>query len=300
MSDESPSLLPYTRKPAYLSPSSLHQLERDSYDFYLRRCGPEEAAPPGQLTDVAMVVGTLFDARVKVELAKEVGCPCPTLADLVATVDPSAVALIPEADKVAVQLLSAYKTSGAFKALIKEGLAEVHLSPGKATVPGTTRSMLGREVGGVPLGGFPDARIQCRKTNRRVVLDWKTTSKVSPEPGWTRCFNPFDVTAQYKPPHERSGEPFEALHPEWATQLVTYAWLLGIDEDPLPVAIDQVVYGSKDVRVFQFRGEVSWNFQVHLRERYRAAWEKITSERLVDPEVARQLLATPEHLRGLM
>lgn len=297
------SKLPYYRKPTYLSPSSLLALERDPLAFYLHRCGPQEHAPPKEETQLAMVVGSVFDAYVKNELASVLGCPCPSVGQLLGDIE--AQDLLSEASKVAMPLVKLYKDSGAMTALLKEGVREVHLNPERMVVPGTSRMLMGRELGGVPIFGYPDALI-IRPDGKRVVLDWKTTSKPSPDQGWWRKFDPADPMARYAPPHNKAGEPFHTLHGEWAVQLATYSWLLrpgvghGASFAPVDVAIDQVVYGSADARVYQFRGTLTSQFQDDLRTRYQAAWDKIQDEALVDDETAEQLSQVPPELRGLM
>lgn len=295
--------LPYHRKPSYLSPSALMKLEQDPVLFYLHRCGPEASAPPREPTELPMVVGSVFDAFVKTELAAVLGCACPTLGELLGAIE--VPELIPAASAVAKDLIRVYKASGAFAALLKEGISLVNLDPERQVVPGTARRLMGREVGGVPLVGYPDALI-VRPDGTRVVLDWKTTSAGSPQPGWRRKFDSEDVCAQYAPPHEKSVEDFATLHPDWATQLATYSWLLrpgvGLGERfaAVDVAIDQVVYGSKVPRVYQYRGEITGIFQDNLRTRYQAAWERVQQETLVPEDVAATLLQVPERYRGIV
>lgn len=277
--------LPYSRMPEYLSPSSLRELEGDPIRFYLQRCAPEEFTPPRAGQTLPMAVGTCFDALVKVMLARSVGCPCPTLAELVKNVEDPA--LLEPAMAKAQELLDAYVLSGAFTLLIEEGLAEVNLSPGKTVVPGSQRLLMGRQMGGVPLLGYPDALIR-RKDGSAVILDWKCTSAGSPHPGWTRYLDVREPMSKYRPPHERSGELMDTLNPEWAMQLATYSWLtrpgVGHGETfrDVDVAIDQVVYGAASIRIAQYRTRVSGEYQLGLKLRYQLAWEKLLSQTLTD------------------
>lgn len=277
--------LPYVRRPSYLSPSGLRELEADPAGFYLARLGPEEYAPLKMEQTLPMVVGITFDSLVKVKLAFEVGCKCPMLEELLAGVENRA--LLPEAMKKAEELYSAYVLCGAFKLLVEEGLAEVNLVPGQQVVPGTSRLLMGREMGGVPLLGYPDALI--RKPNgTAVILDWKCTSAASPHAGWFRYLDSREAMSLYRPPHERHGELMDTLNPDWAMQLATYSWLtrpgVGHGETfrDVDVAIDQVVYGAASIRVAQFRTKVSGEFQKELVARYQRAWEKIQDGTLVD------------------
>jgi len=295
--------LPYVRKPSYLSPSALMELERDPWLFYLHRCAPPECAPPREPQGLGQAVGTAFDALVKRALADIVSCKCPSEEELLTGIEvPS---LRKEAVGKAIELLKAYKASGAFSALVDEGLKEVHLDPPLISVPGTSHQLLGRQVGGVPLMGYPDALI-VKEDGTWVILDWKTTSAGSPAQGWLKKYDAMDPMARFEPAHAKAGEDFAELHPDWAVQLATYSWLLrpgvglGAYFAPLSVAIDQVVYGSKDIRCYAFRGQITGVFQEKLRERYQRAWTLIQTETLVSEEDAKKLRSVPEKYLGLL
>lgn len=292
--------LPYVRKPTYLSPSALLELERDPYTFYLHRCAPDGCAPPKSPQELGQAVGTAFDALVKRALADVVGCECPSEEELLANIENPELRA-PALGK-AVELMKAYKASGAFSALVDEGLKEVNLTPPTIHVPGTRLNLLGREVGGVPIMGYPDALI-VKEDGQRVVLDWKTSSGGSPAQGWRKKYDTSDPMARFTPPHGKADLPFDEVHPDWSVQLATYSWLLrpgvghGQHFAPLHVAIDQVVYGGAEIRCYAFRGVISTAFQDKLRERYQEAWAMIQEERLVDPA---QLKDVPERFLGLL
>ena len=288
--------LPYHSIPSYLSPSALRELEADPIAFYLARCGPEDTRPLKPEQTINMVVGICFDSLVKVRLARVVNCPCPSLAELLSGVENKA--LLEEGMKKGEELVSAYVLTGAFDLLLKDGLKEVNLVPGQQVVPGTSRLLLGRELGGVPLLGYPDAL--CRKEDgTAVILDWKCTSAGSPHPGWNMLLSMNDPMQRFKPSHDRCGELMDTLNPEWAAQLATYSWLtrpgVGHGEGfrDVDVAIDQVIYGAACVKVARFRTKVSGQFQVELRDRYQRAWEKLKEGTLVDTDL------TPQQLRLL-
>jgi hypothetical protein len=295
---------PYVRKPEYLSPSSLKQVERDPVAFYLARCGPEEARPPKEQQIIQMCVGTAFDAFVKEAIGKELQIPCPPLEELLKGIEEPS--LRKDAMEIGGVLFKNYEKLGCLAALIKEGVREVDLKPERTVVPGTARQLLGREMGGVPIFGYPDALL-VMSDGTRVVLDWKTTTSGSPAPGYLRRFHSQNPMMRYEAPHERHGEPLESLSQDWADQLATYSWLLrdhvGLGESfkPCHAAIDQVVYKlSEDkktviqVQVAQYRTFISGPHQVELRERYKRAWDAIQEELLVqDPELIRLLNSDP-------
>lgn len=276
--------LPYVTCPDYLSPSALRELETDPAGFYLARLGPEEFRPLKQVQTLPMVVGICFDSLVKLMLARTVSCPCPSLEQLLNGIENPE--LRDQGMAKGNELLSAYVLTGAFDLLVKEGLKEVNLAPGKKEVPGSSRLLMGRQMGGVPLLGYPDALIR-KEDGTAVILDWKCTSAGSPHAGWKQLLDMKDPMSVYRPAHERSSEPMDTINPDWASQLATYSWLtrpgVGHGETfrDVHVAIDQVVYGAASIKVARFRTVVTGAFQTELVARYRRAWDAIKEGTLV-------------------
>lgn len=295
--------LTFDRQVTYLSYSSLNLLETNPLEFYLQRLGPWNLKPPKMKQTYHMAVGSSFDSHVKAALAAKLGLICPPLDELLKTVEEEAYELVFGTEKKTLprqylidegaRLLKAYRSTGAFEALIQDGLTHVELLPGEQEVPGTKHHLMGREVKGVPLMGRPDAAFtvaEPEQTKRSVPHDWKVTFATSPNPGYVRRFDTNQPMRGYDPAHDRYQEPFEALSVPWATQLTIYHWLLhpysaeSVGFRPAPVSIDQVLIqvGSPRVQVARFRGKVSGQFQATVRQRLLNAWQKLQANTLLD------------------
>lgn len=261
--------LPYVRTVEYLSPSSLRLLETSPVEFYLRRCGPDETKPARDPQGFPAAVGSAFDAYVKRLVANELSLKCPNtkrmLKDKVETHKKEAIA-------EGLRLSTLYVESGAFAALLKDGITKIE--PGENI----------KKFSGVPVRGDLDAVVR-----KCVPMDWKVAGAGrpgtrSPTQGFARLWDTKKPGVDLGS-HRRCGESLEVFQEDWARQMVMYGWLLGWPfKKPIPLeyAIDEVLVGKPPrIRVAQHRGTISVKFQKSLQRRLLRAWRLIQEERIV-------------------
>ena len=269
-------MIPYERQIEYLSPSSLSQFEEDPLAFYFQRLGPIEYRPERDPQTYPMAVGSAFDALVKWRIAQRNGLDCPTPKEMIRE-----NVVTPDRREEAILfgrgLADFYEECGALDDLADTTSVEVLCDV--ATVPGTGKF-------GVPIKGEIDA------VRGAVVHDWKVTGAGSsyarsPNPGYVGLWDSRCPAIKFKA-HPRAWEPFEHLNAKWATQCVMYHWMLGRGIDaPLAVSIDQVVCAPDGrVRVAQYRGDVSVEFQLAVKDRLSGAWQAISQQSVVASDLA--------------
>lgn len=261
-------MIPYVRTIEYLSPSSLSLFETEPAEFYFRRLGPPELAPPNEQGFPA-AVGTAFDACVKVAVAGMTGLRCAKLETLLESVENERERAIPMGHELAVR----YLASGALKSRIS-GFRSLE-------------AKIDMEVDGIPVRGHLDADW------KGAPFDWKVSGagspgSRSPRPGYTKVY---DTEAPHVVigPHEKRDESLEVREPQWATQLTIYGWLLRgkATRRPIRAHIDEIVVGKNGrVRVAQHDAVISVAFQDEVRARLRRAWDAINEQRVVDPELS--------------
>jgi hypothetical protein len=251
-------------------------------EFYLRRLGPKDHAPPRMKQTFPMAVGTVFDCYVKCSLAAQLGLECPTAAAMLErslTIEP--VSEWERAVKMGYQIFMAYEKCGAYERLVAENVTGVEVHTEIGNPPGCD----------VPIFGELDAVIQPDKDRPPVVFDWKVTGSGSPgnrspNPGYDQLLS---TVHPPRGPHKRAGGCFSELNPSWATQLCMYGWLLrGASEiRSMRVALDQIVVGSEgNIRVARFRSRISPEFQRSVRQRLVEAWGAIEIEDVVPQSIA--------------
>jgi hypothetical protein len=275
--------LPYVRSIPYLSPSALQMLEERPAEFYFRRLGPPEFAPPREEQSFPAAVGIAFDAMVKERIARERGFRCPSLDFMLNEVKCERERAL----AVAKTLMEGYAYSGAMCRLLDEKPQAVAVD-GEDFAPGTR----------VPVR----TRIDCivKPGMVPVIHDWKTAGANrpgtrSPSQGYNRLWDT-DQPGVPLGAHAKSGLPLEQLDSNWATQVVMYGWAQGYPvSSELTGSIDEVIawHGAR-VRVAQFRAPITVEFQLGVKARLEEAWRRIEDRRVIDPnltlEEARVLL----------
>lgn len=278
------------REIKYLSPTSLMLYQRQSELWYLRYCCETQLprSPQGKPASV----GSAFDALIKARLYKHYYCEVPddhpyaarTL--LAAQVEPQHSEF---AINAGVHCLMQYEKCGAAADLLMAGGEPPEFEF-------KLKQLVKLDGVEVPLYGIPDMAYQANGV--KVILDWKvmgfcSRSITSPAPGYLMCRDGWDLA--YRVPsrtnrtrHKNistaqkagltiSSRPLEEANAEWATQLTTYAWLLGCENDFI-AAIEQLcgypddVAEFPDLRIATFRNTVSKGFQETLMGQYAQLW----------------------------
>jgi hypothetical protein len=109
---------------------------------------------------------------------------------------------------------------------------------------------------------------------RYVPHDWKTTGysskSVAPKPGYWKLYDGGQLSC-----HENYHDEiaFDTIDVDFATQLCTYGWGLGIPIlTPFPATIDMIVIRTTGIRFARYRGWITTAFQQQTLDRYHKAW----------------------------
>lgn len=276
-----------------LSPTSLHLWESNREEFYVKYLSGLARQDENQ--SLAMSVGSAFDAFVKSALCTHLFGTPPTgysLDELLeAQVDTIMLDPAREAGK---HVFDRYVACGAYRELL-DWICR------SGEQPRFEFKLVG-EIGGVPLVGKPDCWFKAGDVN--VVLDWKvngycSNSATSPKKLYANCRDTW-TAEEGKPtrggdgPHKQYCEMdykglkigahyLDDADKDWADQLATYSWMLGIpvgDEDVV-TCIDQIVAKPAEpkplLRVAQHRCRISSFWQHSLLARYQDCWRTIES-----------------------
>lgn len=259
----------------HLSPTGLKTFGEDKVEFY--RVYLSDFRPPRIKQTKQMAVGSAFDAFAKSFLySRLVGKTDPAYgldALFEKQVEPHNR---DEALRVGKQVFDSYIGTGAMSALMLELKTGSHLSF-EFEVKQTVKSVYGEAT----LLGRPDIFF-INDQGARVVYDWKVNgfySAASPNKMYVRILPGGDTHKAVYPVTEKglriSNHPMEDTNLEWATQLSTYAWLLGeaVGSDEWFAGIDQLAYRNGDLRVASFRNRVGAMYQRQLFERYVDLWK---------------------------
>jgi hypothetical protein len=222
---------------------------------------PREFALPREVQSLAAGVGSAFDFLVKTELVEKFHEKKGLVKKLFGQVDKENKDFH-EAWEGGRKSMANYKSSGVF-AFMKNGFTDV-----EKNIYGSVR--------GVPLYGMLDAEY------KGVPFDWKVsgyTSKsgVSPKPRFYRIWD----NGMPKPAHKKyegADMPWEDIDEKWATQLCTYGWLIGKKiGEPFEAYIDMLCWGKErqKMRVAQYRGLITEEFQIEVRNKYVQIWKEI-------------------------
>lgn len=293
-----------------MSPTSMSLFWSDRREYYLRYLA--EDRPPKFIQTQPMSVGSAFDAYAKSHIhyvlfgnyGKGSAFKFEKIFEQQVDKENRDWALIAGKD-----CWDQYQFAGALSDLIKV-LQQSETDPrfeftvnGTVGIEGTERS--------VPLLGKPDIHITLVDIDTgkvHVIIDWKVNGycamrAVSPVAGYVMCrdgWNPNRGPASrtnnraHKDAQviEIAGhrcnlaKPMELVRTDWATQISTYAWLLGVPVgDKFIAGIDQLACGPAEdggrlIRVAQHRNLVGSNFQHEALNKYVEAWEVINSDHL--------------------
>jgi hypothetical protein len=265
-------VIPYVRTIPFLSPSALRMLEENPAEFYFRRLGPPELAPPREEQSFPAAVGIAFDAMVKARVAKECAFRAPSLEFMLHEVKTERERVL----QMATHCLEGYEKSGALKRLLEDRPTAVAVD-GEDFAPGTR----------VPV----KTRIDCvtEYRSRPTIHDWKVSGSNrpgthSPTQGYNCCWDtqrPNDPD----PAHVKATLPLEILNQDWATQIVMYGWAQGypVSENIIGSIDEVIVWHSDRIRVAQFRAPITVAFQLEVKTRLEEAWRKIEERRVISP-----------------
>lgn len=110
------------------------------------------------------------------------------------------------------------------------------------------------------------------------------------------------IPQNYRGVEINGGLNLEVLNKDWADQLATYAWLLGLEVgEEFVASIDQLVGPRGEQRVAGHRTKVGSASQVHLLQQYLELWTRINSthffRELSEQESRERCIAIERNLR---
>lgn len=272
----------------YLSPSSIGIYENDQEEFYQQYISNNKKPRPPQLA--VMSIGSAFDSYVKSDLFEKIygrGHPDSSQFEFT-TIFENQVEIQNRtwAREHGEHVFNVYKSSGAFKELLKEleTGSEVRF---EFNVQGV--------IQGVPLLGKPDCSY-ISSSGVPVVLDFKVNgylSKAIAFPGYIKLR---DSSGRDSGSHRDAypmnengliiniSQTLDTVRKDFAQQLSIYSWLLGhsVGGD-FVVGIEQVVCqpsGGKypEIKVATHRCRIGRAFQEDLMKRIILIWDIVNSE----------------------
>jgi hypothetical protein len=282
-----------SRKPTYLSPTSMALWRQNPDEFYMKYLA--EKKPPKIPQNQAMSIGSSFDAYVKSYLYEKIfGKGNNPKFDLRALFEAQVEPHNRDwAWKNGEICFKAYESSGSLSDLVTELEGSIGDPRFETEVFGTVngyREGVTLQIGGVPFLGKPDVYF-INKKGARVILDWKVNGYCSkwgssPVPGYIKCreYNKIPdchkdaIPAIFKGIVINLAHFLEDVNGEWADQLSVYSWLCGEDiGSDFIAAIDQLCWRNGNCRVAQHRARIHSDYQFKIFANAQKLWDIIQS-----------------------
>ena len=249
-------MLHIERRPSFLSPSALLMAENMPNTFYLTRLVADPI--PRQPQALSAAVGSAFDYFIKVLLINE---KFPNKKELLPDLRNGIETNLEEAFRAGQTAFNAYTNIFNIDDFTD---TELHLS---------------KVIEGIPLTGKIDA-LSDYGGGIIIPFDWKVmgytaTVTTSPPPLYYRLWEGI----RPRPCHKDyiDGISFESIDTNWATQLCTYGWLIGIPiYKEFPARIDALIFKNRTIRcIAQYCGWITKSFQYSVMQRYRNIWTEV-------------------------
>jgi len=236
----------------YLSPSALMQAEKQPHTFYLTRMfdGDHWKWLRGKQT-LAASIGSAFDVLVKEEIGQ--------VADH-ASIEQN----YDEAMEIARRIMFHYRKIIKYTKFVNRQFDNFF----------TYR--------GIPIYGRLDSC--CMDGDLIVPFDWKCSgfspeskSGASPKAGYYMRYYNGELQGAHKKYFKDM--PMQLIDENWAIQLCTYGWSLGLSpelNDPFPVRVDmQTITTSGKISCAMYRGIITPEFQRIVYAKYNNLWKLI-------------------------
>lgn len=254
--------------PSFLSPSSLIAAERMPNKFYLSRLIKDKVEREQQF--LAAAVGSAFDYYIKLKLMEKFPDKRKYLEELKKGIETN----ITEAFRWGKNAYDIYTMLAFDENEIHD--IEIH-----------NNICIEHRGVKIPLYGKLDASAyyKLKQLNMTIIIpfDWKLSGytsidTISPHPGyyWS-CENGLMLKGKHKNYHEKMS--FENINKDWAVQLCTYGWLLGIKPGtPFPARVDMLCFGRQNkLTIVKYCGWITTDFQERVALRYHNIWVSIMS-----------------------
>jgi len=256
-------MLKIERRPTYLSPSSLSNLEKMPNTSYLTRLIEDRFMRDDQ--SLAAAVGTSFDIKVKEKLIEDKLVPVER-AQLLPDIRSALQNHHTQANILGDTIMKEYTR------LIYDDHSFVDVEMHRTW-----------NYCGIPIMTKADASIMIPDWDKPIVHDFKCSGfgnnhGMSPKPG-------FAVQAKgdsWKPAHKKwhKNIRMEEIDKTWASQFATYGWALGYSEngefESFPVSADMItITKTKKIAISHYVAWITIEFQRELFNRYKAIWNSI-------------------------
>lgn len=300
------------RLPTYLSYSSMTKYHNNCTEFYLQYLCDIRNPRPLQID--YMAVGSGFDAFLKNALHKEIHGKNATIGsdfEVENLYNTQVEEHIRDRIRPVVEeIWDQYQKSGAYAALARD----VSASP----VEPKMEFRLEEEIGGIPLLGYPDLWYKTPE-GTSVICDFKVNgsmskSGASPTPGFKvvrdpqkskKHCTPYQARRLKKDPEDKLYKDFTPLQHNdiiinsfyledyceyWASQLCTYAWLLGepVGSQDFVIRMEQLAlrplkqYDFNQGRYATHMSRISSGYQIKVYQKYQRVWDAVTSGHVFD------------------
>ncbi len=281
------------RLPTYLSYSAFSLFEGDREEFYIKHLA--ETRAPRLPQERPASVGSAFDAYVKADLHEKLfGAGADPKYAFEALFETQVEAHHRDwAREEGKYVFECYKLTGMFDTLL--ALLQ------KGDEPPRFEFEVRAKVVGVPFLGKPDCRFVVHAVH--VIHDWKVNGycsqyAASPNKGFMLCMDGYvgdkqsrshGTTHKQFVPMTFNGLTIDSGHLEdcstaWADQLSLYGWALGekVGDSKVVLSVDQIVAkpipsGRPLLRAASYRARVRQSYQEFLAQRFKTAWEVISS-----------------------
>lgn len=286
------------RKYTHISPSGLSLFDKDVQEFYMKYVARYK--PPSIPQTRPMSIGSAFDAYTKSHIIDTLKKNTDERYQFESLFKAQVEEHNRETGKVhGLHAFEQYKQSGALADIMLE-IVQGDIEP---KFEFDVKDYVKHSDGHVPLAGKPDMFYK-NKHGHFVINDWKVNgyygkSNTSPKPGYVMCRDGW-VTGNRSKNHRCAHKDaqivnvggvlvnmackMEDIDRDWATQLATYAWLMGCEIGSDFIAgIEQLAcsYGESDgkpnIRVASFRCKISKDFQFEVYQRYLKCYRALSS-----------------------
>lgn len=305
--------LPWDRSPAFygLSPHALKVYRESPLKFFFRYCGPWHLRWPGMSQIPAMAVGQGVDSLAKDELIRLGWYRDRRRSFRNKKLNGRSFSIFGEVDQSQRRMAVSKKVHDTWSGLRQTAIWDKFRSMTTVDLECSLKDPTW--VHGVPLNGKLDF-LFLDVDNQRVVADMKingsfSNSSTSPTPGYCTRYDLDVATGALTEgsPHPRAGEPMEALHSDFASQLATYCIMedakdqetntpdIGQDSR---VMLIQATYGvptaqpkvRKDgtsrITYTLIDTHVTGAYKRSVLSDYRALWDSVENRTLVPDELA--------------
>ena len=264
-------MLKIEKLPSSLSTSALILSERQPNRYYATKLVNDpiiERDPQG----LPAAVGSAFDYYIKCKLIAD---KFHHKEDMLEGIKKGVESNIVEAFQWGKSTYEIY----AMKAFDEDEYADVELWIGKSIQYKGTK---------IPLYGKLDATSYdvLPITGKTIIIpfDWKLSGYSSkdtrspyPYYYWS-CENGIILKGKHK--DYVVDVPFHYINEDWATQLCTYGWLIGMPPGiPFPARIDMLCFDrGKKVTITKYRGLITAEWQERVAMRYKNLWDSLMDE----------------------